>query len=263
MKLDKDSAKKYFSILKLKPDADLDELKLAYRKRVKAWHPDKFPSSSERLQKMAHDKLHKVNVAYKHLKKYIEEESGKTAGDKTGRRKTDKGFTKESRSASTGPDGKAPPHEPPPPPPGFYDRKDRWEAEAPRKPGVQEPQPKVSTHDDFHRLPNGDKYAGEIVNNKPHGEGVYIFAGGNQYAGEFKNGKPHGIGKFTFSTGDKYEGQFKEDAMEGQGIYFYANGDKYMGQFKGGQPHGEGVYISAGGKQSRGLWENGFLKTEM
>ena len=55
--------------MKLKPDADLDELKLAYRKRVKSWHPDKFPSSSERLQKMAHDKLHEVNVAYQHLKK--------------------------------------------------------------------------------------------------------------------------------------------------------------------------------------------------
>ena len=252
MEIDKGSVKKYFSILKLKPDADLDELKLAYRKRVKSWHPDKFPSSSERLQKMAHDKLHEVNVAYQHLKKYIKIESRKAA----------KGPARENRDASTGPVAQAPPYEPPAPQPGFYDRKDRWEAEAPRKPGVQAPQPKVSANDDFHRLPNGDKYAGDIVNNKPHGEGVYIFAGGNRYAGEFKNGKPHGIGAFTFSTGDKYEGQFKEDSMEGQGIYFYANGDKYMGQFKSGQPHGEGVYITAGGKQSRGIWENGFLKTE-
>lgn len=261
MKLDKDTVKKYFSILKLKLDADLDELKQAYRKRMKSWHPDKFPSTSERLQKMAHDKLHEVNVAYKQLEKFIKKESKKTAGDKTGRRKTDKDPS-ESRSAADEPETKTPPYEPPPPP-GFYDSKDRWEGEAPRKPGVPEPQPKVSSHDDFHRLPNGDRYAGDIVNTKPHGEGVYVFAGGNKYVGEFKNGKPHGIGEFTFATGDRYEGQFKEDSMEGQGTYFYANGDKYMGQFKGGHPHGEGVYTSVGGKQVRGLWENGFLKTEM
>ena len=71
MKLDKDAVKKYFALLKLKPDADLAELKKAYRRRVKFWHPDKFPSSSERLQKMAHDKLHEINVAHKQLEKYI------------------------------------------------------------------------------------------------------------------------------------------------------------------------------------------------
>ena len=76
------SPEKYFKLLKLEPGAGLDELKRAYRKRVKAWHPDKLPSTSKRLQKLAHDKLHEIDVAYKALGEYIRKEAKKT-GEKT------------------------------------------------------------------------------------------------------------------------------------------------------------------------------------
>ncbi|NIQ03448.1 MAG: hypothetical protein GWM98_26310, partial [Nitrospinaceae bacterium] len=90
--------------------------------------------------------------------------------------------------------------------------------------------------------------------------GTYLFAEGNRYIGEFVNGKPHGQGILTFTNGDQYEGGFMADVMEGFGTYTAANGDRFVGEFKNGQPHGQGVHITAAGKEYPGLWENGYLK---
>ena len=42
--------------------------------------------------------------------------------------------------------------------------------------------------------PNGDKYVGEIVSGKPHGQGTRTYTNGNKYEGEWKNGKWDGQG---------------------------------------------------------------------
>ena len=235
------SLEKYYKILRLEPGAGPDELKKAYKNRVKAWHPDKLPSASKRLQKLAHDKLAAIKVAHRALGKHIRAEAKKTGG---------KAPDIKGPQVKTAP-ANAPASIPAPAPRAKDPVQQKAAAMPARPPGNA-----------FTTLANGDRYAGDVVDNKPHGEGIYIFSAGNQYVGEFKKGKPHGVGEFTFASGDKYTGQFIEDSMEGQGVYHYANGDKYTGQFKGGQPHGEGAYTAASGKHVKGVWENGFLKTE-
>ena len=41
---------------------------------------------------------------------------------------------------------------------------------------------------------NGDKYVGEIVSGKPHGQGTRTYTNGNKYEGEWKNGRWDGQG---------------------------------------------------------------------
>ena len=36
---------------------------------------------------------------------------------------------------------------------------------------------------------NGDMYRGELMDNKPHGTGIYVFANGARYEGKFEDGK--------------------------------------------------------------------------
>ena len=50
--------------------------------------------------------------------------------------------------------------------------------------------------------PNGDKYVGEIVSGKPHGQGTRTFTNGDKYEGEWKNGKWDGQGTLTFGKGE-------------------------------------------------------------
>jgi hypothetical protein len=234
MTTNKETLASYYSLLRLAPDADLDQLKKCYKARVKAWHPDKLPSSSKKLQDMATEKLNLVNKAYEVLEKHIKAGGKNPKGTKVPKR------GEESKSSSS----------------DSSQEQNKTKKQTP-------PNPESSTGEVFHTLSNGDKYAGDIEDKKPHGEGVYIFSGGNRYIGEFKNGKPHGVGEFTFSTGDKYIGQFKEDSMEGQGTYHYTNGDKYSGEFKAGQPHGDGTYTASSGKLVRGVWKKGSLISEL
>ncbi|NIQ01480.1 MAG: DnaJ domain-containing protein, partial [Nitrospinaceae bacterium] len=60
-----------FKILKVAPTASLDEVKRAYRERVKFWHPDRFPAESDRLQKLAHRQMQAINRAYKELEQHL------------------------------------------------------------------------------------------------------------------------------------------------------------------------------------------------
>ena len=61
----------------------------------------------------------------------------------------------------------------------------------------------------FHQ--NGEKYVGEIKDNKYNGKGSYLFINGNVYIGEFKDNKRHGQGTYTHASGDKYIGEFKNN----------------------------------------------------
>ncbi len=53
-------------ILGLKPGASQAQVKQAYRKLVKTWHPDRF--SDQQQKQEAEEKIKKINVAYNHLK---------------------------------------------------------------------------------------------------------------------------------------------------------------------------------------------------
>ena len=81
----------------------------------------------------------------------------------------------------------------------------------------------------------GDKYIGEVINGKPHGEGTYLYANGDKYVGEFVNDKRHGQGTYTWASGDKYVGGYFNDQRQGSGTFTYADGDQYIGKFIDGK----------------------------
>lgn len=56
----------YYPVLRLKPEANEDEVKTAYRDLTQIYHPDRF-NGNERLRRTAEDEMKKVNVAYSHI----------------------------------------------------------------------------------------------------------------------------------------------------------------------------------------------------
>jgi len=73
--------------------------------------------------------------------------------------------------------------------------------------------------------PNGDKYVGEVINSKPHGEGIFYNADGSRYEGGMYEGLRHGKGCDYRPNGDKlYGGEFLYGAMHGKGIYYSSTG---------------------------------------
>jgi len=108
---------------------------------------------------------------------------------------------------------------------------------------------------------DGDKYVGELKDDKPHGQGTYTYNdsgewAGYKYVGEFKNGLRNGRGIFTYPNGEKYVGQFEDDYSSGQGTYYYSNGDKYIGGHKKGLSHGQGTYYYSNGDKYIGGYKN-------
>lgn len=109
--------------------------------------------------------------------------------------------------------------------------------------------------------PSGRVYKGQIVNGKPHGEGIEFYANGNRrYKGQWKNGKFHGQGKAYHPNGVlSYEGQFQNGKPEGFGRAFRSDGTlHYEGQFVNGQQHGYGKWFYPDGTlRYEGYWKNG------
>jgi len=58
-----------YETLGLRPEAGWKELKLAYRRRVREWHPDRFQGDDQR-KKRADEKTKAINSAYKELSDY-------------------------------------------------------------------------------------------------------------------------------------------------------------------------------------------------
>lgn len=123
-------------------------------------------------------------------------------------------------------------------------------------------------------------YEGEFRNDRPNGQGRFVFANENRYEGEVKDGLPHGTGLFVFLTSEpsienedigdpylvgirwkqeeylsRYYGEFANGLFSGRGTLIYGrcrtyqiNGRndlrcaRYDGQFRNGQPHGRGTY---------------------
>jgi len=58
------------------------------------------------------------------------------------------------------------------------------------------------TKDRIINYTNGDKYSGEIKNNKKHGFGTFIWKDGSQFFGDWENDKKHGVGTFIDVNGE-------------------------------------------------------------
>lgn len=61
-----DKNKVFYEILEIKLGASQDEIKQAYKRLVKKWHPDLF-FNNPKLQFQAQEKFKKINEAYKKL----------------------------------------------------------------------------------------------------------------------------------------------------------------------------------------------------
>ncbi|MBW4676300.1 MAG: DnaJ domain-containing protein [Desmonostoc geniculatum HA4340-LM1] len=66
-----------YEILELEPGASPAQVKRAYRKLVKVWHPDRFFNQKEKQE--AEEKIKKINAAYNQLKSEFSSESPPTA----------------------------------------------------------------------------------------------------------------------------------------------------------------------------------------
>jgi hypothetical protein len=126
--------------------------------------------------------------------------------------------------------------------------------------------PKDDSDNSFHCFgdevaDNGDRYLGEIKNERSHGRGIYYFSNGDKYVGEFKNGKQHGKGSITSKDGDIFLGHWKNNQFDGLGALFFNTGQwkgaKFIGEFKEGRLSGRGFVLSADGRvKAEGIYEN-------
>lgn len=69
------------------------------------------------------------------------------------------------------------------------------------------------------------------------------FTSDDKYEGEIINDKRHGQGTMKYSNGDIYEGEWKEDHQNGKGTFKSHDGIFYTGEFKNNEYHGEGKFF--------------------
>ena len=80
----------YYEILKLNPNASLEEVKQAYRDLAMVWHPDRFPADNPRLKEKAQEELKRINAAYEVLKSHQFSYSANTNNSPTADAKNDR-----------------------------------------------------------------------------------------------------------------------------------------------------------------------------
>ena len=75
-----------------------------------------------------------------------------------------------------------------------------------------------------------------------HCQGVYVWSDGEKYVGEMRNNKSNGNGTHYYANGDKYVGEFKDDYKHRYGVQYYVNGDRYEGRWVVDKKDGIGVF---------------------
>lgn len=69
-------AEQHRAILELAAPFDEPALKVAYRKLIRQWHPDRFSNSPQQFAE-ATEKAKLINVAYEYLAEFLEENGGR------------------------------------------------------------------------------------------------------------------------------------------------------------------------------------------
>jgi hypothetical protein len=221
---------RHFRTLGLNRRASFAEVKLAYKKLVKVWHPDLYVAKRPGMIPKVQEKFKEINFAYSILCEAFQEisfEQTKNTNDHNREKDSAKQFEFE------------------------FSNGDHYVGEAldGKMHGLG-----------IYYFACGDVYKGEFVSGFRNGLGFYIHSTGSQYQGQFYDGKPNGNGVYNYSNGDRYEGEFVEEEMCGTGVYYYyGNGSQFIGQFKYGKPHGYGQYVAASGKVVGGHWVDGSL----
>ncbi|MCX7736399.1 MAG: DnaJ domain-containing protein [Candidatus Kapabacteria bacterium] len=64
------SIDKAYEILGLKKDASIDDIKSAYKQKIKDYHPDRVATLGEELRNLAAKKTIEINKAYELIKKH-------------------------------------------------------------------------------------------------------------------------------------------------------------------------------------------------
>ena len=105
-------------------------------------------------------------------------------------------------------------------------------------------------------LYNYGKYEGEIVWDKPNGQGKFTYDEGSSYEGQFKDGVRQGFGVYKYASGSRFEGQYKNDQPNGFGKMFHNDGDRFEGMYKDGVRNGHGTYYYSNGDVLEGDFYN-------
>ena len=205
----------FFKILKVTPTASPEEVKRAYKERVKFWHPDRFPEESDRLQKLAHKQMREINQAYRELEKHF---AGTAAAP-----------------------SKPKPQSPPP----------RKSAKPPSRQSPKgDPLPTLQFQNGdcyigplagsvphgfgTYLFAGGNKYTGGFANGKPHGRGMLTFTNGDRYEGDFVADTMEGEGVYLSVNGDRFVGGFKDGQPHGHGVHITSAGKRYPGLWENG-----------------------------
>jgi hypothetical protein len=92
--------------------------------------------------------------------------------------------------------------------------------------------------------PDGKRYRGEWLNDKPHGKGVMFFRNKDEYSGLFAFGLYNGLGDLKIALGERYLGHFDFNKLDGLGIFVSSNKEYYLGEFSQQKRHGRFLYFS-------------------
>lgn len=105
---------------------------------------------------------------------------------------------------------------------------------------------------------NGDVYAGEVLDGKPHGRGRLIKPDRTVFFGEFRDGRQHGHIYVDYMSGGytHYEGRMERGLWHGHGRLVTRAGDSYEGEFNAGKRHGHGTYSFSDGNEITGDFAN-------
>lgn len=119
-----------------------------------------------------------------------------------------------------------------------------------------EPEAPVETEEDPDEPQ--EKYEGDVQGNERHGFGTLHYANGDRYAGQWVQNRREGFGALTlgWNSEEKYQGQWVNDMKEGMGSYSWRTGEHFEGTYKDGV-RVEGRYQHNMGERTHfGNWEN-------